>query len=61
MTGSVGAREATVVHEWAISDLAALEKSWAALSKIDDHKKWSKDMEPYVVSGSARWEIYRVV
>ena len=61
LTGSIGAREATVVHEWAVSDLAELEKSWAALGKIDAHKKWSKDMESYVVSGSARWEIYRIV
>jgi len=61
LTGSIGAREATVVHEWAVADLAELETSWAALGKIDAHKKWSKDLEPYVVSGSARWEIYRVV
>jgi len=61
LTGSIGAREATVVHEWQVADLADLEKCWSALSKIDAHKKWSKDMEPYVVSGSARWEIYRVV
>ena len=28
--------------------------------QIDAHKKWSKEMEPYVVSGSARCESYRV-
>lgn len=50
-----------MVHEWAVADLADLEKCWSALGKIDAHKKWSKDMEPYVVSGSARWEIYRIV
>ena len=61
LAGSIGAREATVIHEWQVSDLADLEKCWAALGKIDAHKSWSKDMEPYVVSGSARWEIYRVV
>ncbi len=61
LTGSIGAREATVVHERQVVDLADLEKCWSALGKIEAHKKWSKDMEPYVVSGSARWEIYRVV
>ena len=61
LTGSIGAREATVIHEWQVADLADLEKCWSALGKIDAHKKWSKDMEPYVVSGSAKWEIYRVV
>lgn len=49
------------MHEWVVADLADLEKCWAALGKIDAHKKWSRDMEPYVVSGSARWEIYRIV
>jgi hypothetical protein len=61
LTGSIGAREATIIHEWMVADLVELEKSWSALGKIDAHKKWSKDMEPYVVPGSARWEIYRVV
>jgi hypothetical protein len=61
LTGSIGAREATVVHEWALGDLAELEKSWAALGNLDAHKKWGKEMEPYVVSGSSRWEVFRVV
>lgn len=61
LTGSIGAREATVVEEWTLGDLAELEKSWSALAKIEAHKAWSKDMEPYVVSGSSRWEIYRVL
>lgn len=47
--------EATVVREWIEVDLADLEKCCTALGKVDAHKKWSKDMEPYVVSGSARW------
>ena len=48
LTGSGGAREATVIHEWMVADLADLEKCWSALGKIDTHKKWSKDMEPCV-------------
>ncbi len=61
LTGSIGAREATVVHEWSVGDLAELERSWTALGKIDAHRQWGKDLEPYVVSGAARWEIFRVV
>jgi hypothetical protein len=61
LTGSIGAREATVIHEWMVGDLAELEKSWAALGKIEAHKAWGKEMEPYVVSGSSRWEVFRVV
>ena len=61
LTGSIGAGEATVVHEWAVGDLGELETSWAALGKIEAHKAWGKEMEPYVVSGAARWEVLRVV
>src|SRR5713101_6346270 len=35
LTGSVGAREATVVHEWTVKDLADLERAWAALAKVE--------------------------
>jgi hypothetical protein len=61
LTGSIGAREATVVHEWPIETLADLDRAWAALGKIEAHAAWGKELEPYVVSGSSRWEVYRVL
>ena len=61
LTGSIGALEATVEHNWEIADLAELERAWAKLGTLEAHKKWSKDLEPKVVSGTARWSIYRVV
>ncbi len=61
LTGSIGAREATVVHEWSIPDLGDLERAWAALGKLAAHAEWGKALEPHVVSGSSRWEVYRVV
>ena len=61
LTGSIGALEATVEHNWEIADLAALEQAWAKLGTIEAHKNWSKDLEPNVVSGTARWSVYRVV
>lgn len=61
LTGSIGAREATVVHEWSISDLGELERAWGALGKLPAHAEWGKALEAYVVSGSSRWEIYRVI
>ena len=61
LTGSIGALEATVEHNWEIADLAELERAWAKLGTLEAHKKWSKDLEPNVVSGTARWSIYRVV
>ncbi|MGO4305573.1 hypothetical protein [Cupriavidus sp. RAF12] len=61
LTGSVGAREATVVHEWEVADLSELDRAWAELGKIAAHAQWGRELEPFVVSGTARWEIYRVI
>ncbi|MBX6426491.1 MAG: hypothetical protein IRZ09_11290 [Variibacter sp.] len=61
LTGSIGAREATVETNHTVESLAQLEQFFASLAKMDAHKQWGKDMEPYVVSGSAYWSIYRVV
>ena len=61
LTGSVGAREATVEVNHTVESLAQLEGFFEALGKIDAHKQWGKDLEPYVVSGSSLWTIYRVL
>jgi hypothetical protein len=61
LSGSIGALEATVEHNWEVANLAELEGAWAKLEKIEAHKKWSKELEANVVSGTARWSIFRVV
>jgi len=61
LTGSIGAREATVEVNHTVENLAQLEKFFETIGKNEAHKKWSKDLEPYVVSGSSSWSIYRVV
>jgi hypothetical protein len=61
LSGSVGVLEATVEHNWEVADLAELERAWAELGTIEAHKQWSRDLEPNVVSGTARWSILRVV
>ncbi len=61
LTGSIGALEATIQSEHLIEDLAELNQAWEKLAAIAAHKQWSKDLEPYVVSGTNRWEIYRVL
>ena len=61
MTGSVGANESTLVTQVKLKDMSELDDSWKKLSKIDRHRQWGKDLEPNVVSGSHRWEIYRVI
>ena len=61
LTGSIGALEATVEHNWEVQDLAELECARAKLGAIEAHKQWSKDLEPNVVSGSSRWSVCRVL
>lgn len=61
ITGSVGARESTVQSEVVLTDLAELSACWDKLAKIEAHKQWSKDLEPYIVSGTPRWEIFRIL
>ena len=61
LSGSIGALEATVEHNWEVADLAELERAWAKLGTIEAHQRWSKDLETNVVSGTARWTIYRVL
>jgi hypothetical protein len=61
VTGSVGALESTVEVEVTIKDLTELDSSWAKLGTVAAHKDWSKEIEPYVVSGTPRWEVLRVI
>ena len=61
LTGSVGAREATVEANHTVKDLAELERMFEAIGKMDAHKQWGKDLEPYIVSASSVWNIYRVL
>jgi hypothetical protein len=61
LTGSIGAREATVELDHSVASLAELEQFFERLGKNDAHKKWSQDMEPHIVSGSSHWQIFRVL
>ena len=61
LTGSIGAREATIVHEWEVADLGELDRAWAKLATLPAHVQWGKSLEPDIVSGTARWEILRVI
>ncbi|RFA25592.1 hypothetical protein CAI21_18895 [Alkalilimnicola ehrlichii] len=60
-TGSLGAPESTVQSEIEIDSLEELDEAWGKLATLESHKQWSKDLEPYVVSGTPHWEVLRVV
>jgi hypothetical protein len=61
LTGSIGALEATVEHDWEVADLMELDRVWTKLATIEAHRQWGKDLEPHVVSGTSKWNVYRVV
>ena len=60
-TGSIGALESTVEADVLVQNLTELDASWNKLGSIPAHKEWSKQIEPYIVSGTPRWEIFRIV
>lgn len=61
LNGSIGANESLIVSEITINDLAELNAAWDKLAKIDAHREWGKALEPHIVSGTPRWEVFRVV
>jgi hypothetical protein len=60
LTGSIGAGEATVEVNHTVESLTQLEGFFDAIGKIDAHKAWGRELEPYVVSGTPVWRIFRV-
>ena len=61
VSGSIGAPESLIQTEHVVSDLAELNATWEKLGKIPAHAQWSKDIEQYVVSGTNKWEIFRII
>ena len=61
VTGSVGALESLVQTEHVVKDLTELNAMWEKLGAIPAHAQWSKEIEPMVVSGTNKWEIYRII
>src|SRR6478736_6638623 len=59
LVGSIGAPESRVELNHTFPSLAALEAVWA---KLNDPRmaEYQKDLAPFVVPGSHRWEIFRV-
>ena len=61
LTGSVGASEALVEMETEIAGLDDLQKFFDKIGSISMHQDWGKKMSEVVVSGSTRWEVFRIV
>jgi hypothetical protein len=61
VTGSVGAAEAVIEQEFPVADLTELDEMFKKMGQAKGHAEWGAKMEPHVVSGSSRWEIFRVL
>jgi hypothetical protein len=59
LVGSIGAPESRVELNHTFPSLAALEAVWA---KLNDPRMadYQRDLAPFVVPGSHRWEILRI-
>jgi hypothetical protein len=60
VTGSIGTSESRLEIESQYATLADLEKAWTEIAKLPAHAQFSKDLEPHIVSGSNRWDVFRV-
>jgi hypothetical protein len=61
VTGSVGASEGLVETEMEIEDLEALDNFFSKIASIQMHSEWGPKMGEVIVSGSTRWEVFRIV
>ena len=61
VTGSVGASEGLVELEMEIEDLKDLDDFFSKIASIQMHSEWGPKMGEVIVSGSTRWEVFRIV
>lgn len=61
ITGSVGASEGLVETEFEIESLQALDDFFNKIASIQMHAEWGPKMGEVIISGSTRWEVFRVV
>jgi hypothetical protein len=60
--GSIGAPESRIIIEHEFDSLADLEASWHSLhQKAEFFGKTVGQMKNVIVSGTPRWEVYRVL
>ena len=61
MTGSVGAEESLVTMDVWVNDMGELQQQWDAMAGSEVHQRFAEELEPLIVSGSTKWEIFRVI
>ena len=61
ITGSVGAKEALIEDEFEINDLTQLDEFFSKIAQVKMHADWGKKMSEVIVSGSTKWDVFRVI
>ena len=61
LTGSIGAAESKLEMEITVNDLADLNEIWNKMGNVKTHPGWARKIEPFLVSGSPYWTVYRVL
>lgn len=61
LRGFIGACDGEVEFESRFDSLSDLEGAWNDMARIPHHAEYMKLLEPLMVSGTNRWNIYRVV
>ncbi|MEO0344080.1 MAG: hypothetical protein AAF198_11650 [Pseudomonadota bacterium] len=61
ISGSVGAKEALIEDEFEIDDLTQLDEFFSKIAQVKMHANWGKKMSEVIVSGSTKWDVFRVI
>lgn len=61
LAGFLGVSESEVEFESRFDNLSDLESAWADMQRAHYHKEYLKMLEPMIVSGTNRWNVYREV
>jgi hypothetical protein len=60
LVGSIGAPESRVENNYRFASLAELEATFAKVGQEPKMAEFQREMAPFIVPGSHRWEIFRV-
>ncbi len=61
ITGSVGTSEGLVETEFEIENLQELDDFYSKIATVQMHSEWGARMGEVIVSGSTRWEVFKIV
>lgn len=59
-SGSLGVAESRLEVEVQLANLAELNSAWQRLANARGQTDWAQEISAHVVSGSARWHVYKV-